>query len=545
MKKHNDDHARHSSKNSTSDRTQGGQESATQVCKLGTSSNKRAPIKSTKLPKSETLPEFFDADIDPAVSMVTDGEIDPNDSNKQLHPEIHGHQTTNKTLHKNPDKEEGPDFLASEPTKAVVPIATGDTLSPTSLTTIRNGGRKTSPTSEPLDSTRIPKVGPEHVSSHHPKLKHGSRCESGPFSEHGRDDSHYSRERTPSYERDFVSDDNHDRKHESHRTPKCDPASRSRLRRDTTSETKYEHKVLLDTPKLKMTLICDPKSPKFKKVIRGSKDRAYCNRVSKNLNSFMDRQVFDCPFIAKLFQVHLKRHDLVIVMEYLAGGDLFSAIYDGDTPKSSLTRRDKIFYIQEIILALDHMHSRKVIYGDLKPENIVVAPDGHIKLVDFETMEYFPEKGEKIDYNKIGTDSYNPPEFFKGGRLSDAHDMWALGILMHEICIGYHPLQTKDKHLSTKTYRKLMVNLKNEQIRIRTSNRYLKHLLRNLLKVNPQNRLTIQEVKNHAFFRKTNWTDVLKKRYPPPFIPVLKNIMDTAHLPRFIEDDYDEDLYDE
>jgi serine/threonine protein kinase len=122
--------------------------------------------------------------------------------------------------------------------------------------------------------------------------------------------------------------------------------------------------------------------------------------------------------------------NLYFVFEYVPGGELFR-----------LLRREKLFpndvalfYAAEVVLALEHLHSLRICYRDMKPENILIGADGHIRMSDF---GFAKKLIEDKTLTVCGTPEYLAPEIIleKGHSLSV--DWWSLGILIYEMLSGF------------------------------------------------------------------------------------------------------------
>lgn len=94
-----------------------------------------------------------------------------------------------------------------------------------------------------------------------------------------------------------------------------------------------------------------------------------------------------------------------------------------------------LFYITEIVLALEYLHKQKIAYRDLKPENLLVAADGHLKITDFG----FAKRIDDRTFTLCGTPEYLAPEIIMSVGHNLGVDWWALGILIFEMLAGYPP----------------------------------------------------------------------------------------------------------
>ena len=95
-----------------------------------------------------------------------------------------------------------------------------------------------------------------------------------------------------------------------------------------------------------------------------------------------------------------------------------------------------LFYITEIVLALEYLHQFRIAYRDLKPENLLIAADGHIKLTDFGFAKQILDRTNTL---LCGTPEYQAPEVIKSIGHNHGVDWWALGVLIFEMLAGYAP----------------------------------------------------------------------------------------------------------
>ncbi|KAJ8383759.1 hypothetical protein AAFF_G00215180 [Aldrovandia affinis] len=166
-------------------------------------------------------------------------------------------------------------------------------------------------------------------------------------------------------------------------------------------------------------------------------------KVRDQVRSKMERDILaevNHPFIVKLHYAFQTEGKLYLILDFLRGGDLFTRL----SKEVMFTEEDVKFYLAELALALDHLHSLGIIYRDLKPENILLDEEGHIKITDFGLSK------EAIDHDKraysfCGTIEYMAPEVVNRRGHTQSADWWSFGVLMFEMLTGSLPFQGKDR----------------------------------------------------------------------------------------------------
>ncbi|XP_042715017.1 ribosomal protein S6 kinase alpha-3 isoform X3 [Chrysemys picta bellii] len=223
----------------------------------------------------------------------------------------------------------------------------------------------------------------------------------------------------------------------------------------------------------------------------------------------------------KAFQTEGK---LYLILDFLRGGDLFTRL----SKEVMFTEEDVKFYLAELALALDHLHSLGIIYRDLKPENILLDEEGHIKLTDFglskESIDH-----EKKAYSFCGTVEYMAPEVVNRRGHTQSADWWSFGVLMFEMLTGTLPFQGKDRKETMTMILKAKLGMP------QFLSPEAQSLLRMLFKRNPANRLGagpdgVEEIKRHFFFSTIDWNKLYRREIHPPFKPATGRPEDTFYF---------------
>ncbi|KAK1441801.1 cyclic nucleotide-dependent protein kinase [Babesia gibsoni] len=224
------------------------------------------------------------------------------------------------------------------------------------------------------------------------------------------------------------------------------------------------------------------------------------------------------PFIVNYLGSFQDDLNIYMLLEYVCGGELFSYIYKYGTLGYAVAK----FYTAEAVLAIDFLHSKSIVYRDLKPENMLLDMYGHIRLVDFG----FAKKIRDRTYTVCGTHDYLAPEIFLRSGHGIEADWWSLGILVYELLMGAPPFHSRDPFL---TYDLALEN----KIRFPLSVRHeVKDFIKRLLVVNPQKRLgsaNHADIYAHKFFGSIDWVKMLSKQVKPPIVPKVSGIMDTSN----------------
>jgi cGMP-dependent protein kinase len=146
-------------------------------------------------------------------------------------------------------------------------------------------------------------------------------------------------------------------------------------------------------------------------------------------------EILDHPFILRLEACFQTRNCLNMMLEIVTGGELFDLLADR-APGGILNIPDAAFYTACVVAAFNHFWEKDIIYRDLKPENLMLDSKGYIKVVDYGFAKQL--KG-KMTHTCCGTLEYFAPELVRGKGYGKPVDIWGIGILLHEMLIGYTP----------------------------------------------------------------------------------------------------------
>eukprot|EP01083_Nonionella_stella_P197730 726671_1 len=309
------------------------------------------------------------------------------------------------------------------------------------------------------------------------------------------------------------------------------------------------------------------------RIVRGKHDKvAYAMKTMRKKDMVAKNQVThvqaerdlmaaaDDTWLVKLHYSFQDDTYLYLVMEFCGGGDLMTILMREDI----LTENQTKFYIAELAASINAVHELDFVHRDLKPDNILIANNGHIKLSDFGLAKSFNTENDqviskyqtmkeslkdepvnqkndinssskdkkkkyhrdrKLMYSTVGTPDYIAPEVFSQKGYDKMVDWWSMGVIMFECLVGYppfyaeDPLQTCRKIVHYRKYFKIPHDAKLSREGV--------DLIHNLV-CSHRRRYSFEQIKNHPFFKQVPFENLIKMK--PPFVPQLKSDTDSSHF---------------
>ena len=217
------------------------------------------------------------------------------------------------------------------------------------------------------------------------------------------------------------------------------------------------------------------------------------------------------PNITKILENFETEKYILIIMEYINGGNLFSFV----KKRRKLSEKTAKFLFKQIIQGIKYFHSKNIVHRDIKLENILIDLKNNIKICDFGIGKILNDKNQKL-YDKCGTPMYMAPEIFSSTKEKgyDAFpiDLWSSGIALYIMLSGSLPFSTNENNekegssIDKKSI--LRQNIINNNPRpIENISNDARELLKGLLNKNPKLRFTVDDVLNHPWLKNDNYSN--------------------------------------
>jgi cGMP-dependent protein kinase len=264
-------------------------------------------------------------------------------------------------------------------------------------------------------------------------------------------------------------------------------------------------------------LCVNPEKGTFYALKTVSRRKVHLYDIHENI--LLERRILlqlDHVFIVKLVKTFKDEKRLYLLMEFVKGMDLFDVL----RKMGLLNDADAKFFAASMILMIEHLHERDIIYRDLKPENIMVDDEGYLRLIDFGTAKIVHGR----TYTIVGTPHYMAPEVIMGKGYGLVADFYSIGIILYELICGGVPFG-EDEDDPYSIYEKVLEHrLKYPHF---VDPRFpARPLIEQLLNQNPAMRTggSIDNLKAHKWFKDFAWVpltqySLISKQLAAPYVP--------------------------
>ncbi|KAJ3605265.1 hypothetical protein NHX12_027315 [Muraenolepis orangiensis] len=253
-------------------------------------------------------------------------------------------------------------------------------------------------------------------------------------------------------------------------------------------------------------------------MTRNEVDSLQCEkRIFEAINSAQH------PFLVNLHGCFQTADHVCFIMAYSPGGDLMNHIHNG-----VFNDKQARFYASCVLLGLEFLHANKIVYRDLKLDNLLMDADGFVRIADFGLCKEGMAHGDRTS-TFCGTPEFLAPEVLTENNYTRSVDWWGLGVLIYEMLVGESPFPGDDEE-------EVFDSIVNDDVRYpRFLSSSAASVIQKLLQKDPEKRLgageqDAKEVKRHHYFEAVDWEALLAKKVKPPFVPVIKTPEDVSNF---------------
>ncbi|XP_053720809.1 rhodopsin kinase GRK1 isoform X2 [Synchiropus splendidus] len=231
-------------------------------------------------------------------------------------------------------------------------------------------------------------------------------------------------------------------------------------------------------------------------------------------------------FIVSLAYAFQTKTELCLIMTIMNGGDLRYHIYNVDEDNPGFGEQRSCFYTAQIIQGLEHLHQKRIIYRDLKPENVLLDNRGNVRISDLGlAVELADDQFRTRGY--AGTPGFMAPELLRGEEYDFSVDYFALGVTLYEFMAAKGPFRTRGERVENKVLKKRILD--DPVLYPQSFSDKARSICEGLLFRDVDKRLGFKDgscdlLRAHPFFETINWRKLDAGILPPPFVPDAKTV---------------------
>ncbi|XP_063901409.1 cAMP-dependent protein kinase catalytic subunit 1-like, partial [Zophobas morio] len=234
------------------------------------------------------------------------------------------------------------------------------------------------------------------------------------------------------------------------------------------------------------------------------------------------------PFLVSIQYFFQDNSSLYLCLDFINGGEMFTHIHKNKYFSHSIAR----FFAAEIVLALEYLHNLDIIYRDLKPENLLIDSQGHVRVTDFG----FAKRVKDKTWTLCGTPEYLAPEIILSKGYTRSVDWWAVGVLIYEMRSGHAPFYDPNQ---MEMYRKIVDGSLSFPVHFLAEE---KSIIQGFLTCDLTRRLGsmkggAEQIKEHPYFKEMNFKALLNNKIRSPYIPQVSGEDDDSHFDQYDEED--------
>ena len=286
----------------------------------------------------------------------------------------------------------------------------------------------------------------------------------------------------------------------------------------------------------RVSLVKDPTTAKTYSLKKVKKNKVIETGQQEHVrNERAVLAILDSEFCCKMYGTYQDEFNIYFLMEPVLGGELFTVLRWNKRFSEKTAR----FYAACVVLGFEHLHSKNIIYRDLKPENLLISKNGYCKIVDFGFA-----KRRNNSCTLCGTPEYLSPEVIQNWPQGFGVDWWALGIFIYEMVIGHAPFQDDP---NVKMYEKILTYDVEFPDTVKVTDK-CKDLILRLLNKDAYKRLGsapdgASHIQKHVWFSGLDWTKMRKQEIPPPYKPNIENQEDVSNYDNYPEEEENDQLH--